>query len=353
LGIAPGPGGRHIARVKILVNCTIPFALAHGGQAIQIQQTMAALNAIGVVTEPLRWWDEQQAGDLIHYFGVPPLEHIRLAHTKGIPVVSTHLFTAACNRPAARLRLQGWMIRSFLKLPLGEGIKQQLNWRSFQNCRLNIVGLAAEQRVLELAYGIPPEQVAVVPLGLDAIFLNAGRGDRSADYLLCAGTITRRKNSVALARLAHAAQVPILFVGKPYSASEPYWREFSSLVDGRWVRHHPHVAEQTEMVSLLKSARGAVVMSAHENWCLTAHEAIACGLPLLVQDQKWSRERFGNQVRYFKSIGYSPENVTVLKQFYDEAPGLPAPNIKLYSWAEVATQLKAVYQKVLNREPAT
>lgn len=92
------------------------------------------------------------------------------------------------------------------------------------------------------------------------------------------------------------------------------------------------------------------MMSDYENWSLTAHEAVACGLPLLLPDQKWSRERFGNQAHYFESIGHNPKNVIALKQFYDETPKLSAPNIKLYRWGEVATQLKAVYQKVLEQK---
>ena len=264
-----------------------------------------------------------------------------------MPVVMTNLFTATCNRSNSQLRRQGWLVRAILKLPFGGGVKQQLSWHSFGGCAVNVVGLEAERRVLELVYGIPRDRVEVVPLGLENHFLRAGPGKRDGDYLLCAGTITRRKNSVALARLARAAQTPILFVGKPYAETEPYWREFSGLVDGRWVRHQPHTANPSEMVALLKSARGAVVMSDYENWCLTAHEAAACGLPVLLPDQNWSRERFGGQAHYFTSIGCTPSNTAILKQFYTAAPTLPAPAIQLFSWTDAATRLKAVYNRVL------
>ena len=333
--------------MKILINSGLPFALAHGGAQIQIEQTLAALNAIGLEAEPLRWWDCQQRGDLIHHFGVAPMDHIQHAQHKAIPLVMTQLFTATCNRTDAQLRRQGWIVRTILQLPFGEGIKQQLAWRSFSQCASNVVGLEAERRVLELVYGVPRASVAVVPLGLDEIFLKAGHGRREGDYLLCAGTITRRKNSVALARLARAAQVPILFVGKPYAETESYWQEFSELVDGRWVRHQPHVADPAAMVALLKSARGAVVMSEFENWCLTAHEAAACGVPVLLQDQNWSRERFGDQAHYFERIGFSPGNIQILKQFYATTPSLPAPAIQLFSWIDAAVQMKAVYESVL------
>jgi glycosyltransferase involved in cell wall biosynthesis len=333
--------------MKILLNCPLPFALAHGGMQTQIEQTLAALISIGAEAEPLRWWDDRQRGDLIHYFGVAPLDHIRHAQDKGIPVVMTNLFTEACNRTDDRLRRQGWLVRTLLNMPFGEGIKQQLAWRSFGCCAANIVGLEAERRVLELVYGIPREKVDLVPLGLEKIFLEAGPGKREGDYLLCVGTITRRKNSVALARLARAAQAPILFVGKPYAETEPYWQEFRGLVDGRWVRHQPHVADPAAMVALLQSARGAVVMSEFENWCLTAHEAAACGVPVLLPDQNWSRERFGNQAHYFERVGFSPRNVEILKQFYTAAPGLPAPVIQLFSWDDAARRLKIIYERVL------
>jgi glycosyltransferase involved in cell wall biosynthesis len=334
--------------MKILLNCPLPFSLAHGGMSTQIEQTKAGLESLGVEVEYLRWWDERQQGDLIHYFGVAPLDHIRLGRLKGRPVVMTNLFTATCNRSPAQLRRQGWLVRAILNAPFGGGIKQQLAWQSFGLCAANVVGLEAERRVLELVYGLARDQVAVVPLGLEAHFLQAGPGKRDGDYLICAGTITQRKNSVALARLAKAAQAPILFVGKPYAENEPYWREFSSLVDGRWVRHQPHTANPAAMIELLKSARGAVVMSDYENWCLTAHEAAACGLPVLLPDQNWSRERFGKQAHYFASIGCTPRNVALLQQFYTNAPALPAPAIELFSWTDAATRLKAVYERVLS-----
>jgi glycosyltransferase involved in cell wall biosynthesis len=334
--------------MKVLLNCSLPFALAHGGMQTQIEQIQAALVALGVEAEPLRWWDDRQRGDLIHYFGVAPLDHIRHARDKGIPVIMTNLFTAACNRTGARLRRQGWLVRTILDLPFGEGIKQQLAWRSFSCCDANVVGLEAERRVLELVYGIPRAKVNLVPLGLEKIFLEARPGRRDVRDLICVGTITRRKNSVALARLAHAAQVSILFVGKPYAETEPYWQEFRGLVDGRWVRHQSHVADPATMVSLLQSARGAVVMSEFENWCLTAHEAAACGLPLLLSDQNWSRERFGDQAHYFDRIGFYPRNVEILKQFYEAAPNLPAPKIKLHSWGDAARELKKIYERVLS-----
>ena len=235
-----------------------------------------------------------------------------------------------------------------ISLPFGEGIKQQLAWRSFQRCDHNVVSLEAEKQVLRVVYRVPSEKITVVPYGLSETFIQAGPGRREETHLICTGTITARKCQVELATMARAAQVPILFVGKPYHESDPYWRRFQELIDGHWVRHQPHTDSEAEMAALLQSARGFVLMSWYENWCLSAHEAAACGLPLLVTDQNWSRERFGDQARYFPSIGVTAENIRILRQFHDDAAKLPAPRAKIYSWDDAAVELKKTYERVLN-----
>lgn len=335
-------------RMKILFDHPNPFLLAHGGFQIQIEQTKAALEQIGVNVDFLRWWDGGQRGDLIHFFGTASNGYLQQARAINLPVVMTTLFTETCNRSEAQLKRQGRMVQSLLKLPAAEGIKQQLTWRTFQTCALNVVGLAAERAVLETVYRVPRERTAIIPLGLSDLYLRAGGGDRAAAHLICTGTITQRKNCVELAEMARAAQTPILFVGKPYHPSDPYWLRFQKLIDDRFVKHHPHVATEAEMIPLLQSARGFVLMSNFENWCLSAHEAAACGLPLLVQDQKWSRERFGGNAHYFSTIGNTPANVATLRDFYATAPSLPAPAITLSSWVEAARQLRDAYARVLS-----
>lgn len=334
--------------MKVIFHCPLPFSLAHGGQQIQIQSTIAALTGIGIEAEPLRWWDENQKGDLIHFFGAPANQFIQMAHTAGKPVVVTQLFTETCNRSDARLRLQGLVVKTALSLPFGNGIKEQLAWSVYRHCAHNIVGIEAERTVLETVYGVSPHNISVVPLGLSENYLRAGSGRRNENHLICTGTITARKNCIELAQMAHAAETPILFVGKPYSEADGYWLQFKKLIDGKFVKHHPFVADETEMISLLQSARGFVLMSRFENWCLSAHEAIACSLPILVQDQKWSRERFGNQARYFGKIGFDHDNIKILKKFWADASNLSAPQIKLDGWNEVALKLRDVYQRVLS-----
>ncbi len=339
--------------MKILIDQYLPFLFGHGGATTQVEHTRLALERAGVEVDYLRWWEGGQRGDLVHFFSeAPSHDYLKQAQGVRLPVIINKLFTDTCNRSRARLQRQGMLVNALLAVPAGESFKQKMGWRAYRQCAHNVVGLEAERRVLQMVYRVPADRITVVPLGLSDPFIQAGPGRRTEPHLICTGTVTKRKNFVELAQMARAAQAPILFVGKPYHPADPYWLRFKNLVDDRWVKYHPHVDSEREMIQLLQSARGFVLMSDYENWCLSAHEAAACGLPLLVQDQNWSRERFGSQARYFPTIGATPENVARLKQFYQDAPGLPCPQIKNYSWDEVARQLKAVYEKVLAAQAA-
>ncbi len=336
--------------MKVLIDSFCPpFFLAHGGAQTQVVETVRGLRELGIDVEYARWWDGKQTGDLIHTFGVPNGTYIEFAKTKRIPIVNTTLFTATCNRPKWQLSLQGAMVSTLMKLPSFPpwgAIRSQLIWDSFNQCDLNIVGLNAEADVLRRVYSVPDSKIGIVPLGLPEIFLEAGHGTRNSDHLITTGTITERKRSVELARMAIAAQVPICFVGKPYDSNSQYWHKFQSLIDNRFVKHIPHTESVGEMVNLLKQSRGYVLYSDYENWCLSAHEAIACGLPIVVPDQPWSREIFGTQANYLL-LGNPPENATRLKNFHNACPNLPAPDVKLLSWKECGSILVEIYECVL------
>lgn len=333
--------------MKVLFHCHVPFSFAHGGMQVQIEQTKAGLEQIGVEVEFFRWWDDRQKGDLIHFCGIADMGFLQLARAVHMPVVMQPLLTGAANYPDWKLALRGSVVRAVGVLPMVRAVSSMIGWTSYGYADHVVVGLQAEKHVLQTVYAVDPDRISVIPLGLSDSFLRPGTNNRSADHLICVGTITRRKNCVTLAKLARAAQVPILFVGKPYAPEDPHWLEFRQLIDDRWVKHHAHVFREEDLIQLLRNARGFVMTSAFENWCLAAHEAAACGLPLLLPDQKWSRERFGSEAHYLDGLGLQ-KNVPILRRFYDDSPHLPPPSIKLYSWVDVARQFEPVYRQVLS-----
>ncbi len=326
--------------MKVLFNCHIPFMLAHGGMQVQLEQTKAALEKIGVETDYLEWWNERQAGDVLHHFATVPADLVRRAQNKGWSVANTILLSQTCNRPRGALLLRQVLIRMARAAPLPHSLQQR--WCAFQLCDRVFVSLEAEKQVLVRLYAVPKNRVRVVPLGLSELLLKAEPASRTGDYLISHGTIAPVKNTVELAQLALEAKVPVLFVGKPFAAGNSYWEQFRQLVDSKYVRYLEHVASESQMVGLLQRARGFVLKSHFENWSLATHEAAACGLPVLLPDLPWSRERFGTQARYFPKKGFARSAAT-LRNFYLESTRLPPPKVRLFGWREVAEILRDAY----------
>jgi len=327
--------------MKILFDHPDPFLLGHGGVQRQIECSKAALERLGVEVEFLRWWDERQTGDLIHFFGKATPTYLRQASIRGLPVVMTSFFSDTCNRPKARLRRQALVSRALMKMAGESHVQDLLGWRRYHDCAHNVVGLRAEQFVLEYVYRVPPERISTVPLGVANVFLTAGKAKARGDHLITTGTINPIKRSVELAQAARAAGVPLLFVGRPYSEQSGYWKRFQELIDGQCVRHRPHVESSQEMAAFLQQARGFVIFSQFENWCLSAHEAAAVGLPLLLPDLPWSRERFGAAANYFSDAASVSAR---LREFYEAAVSLPPPAVSIPGWENTGAQLKAIYE---------
>jgi glycosyltransferase involved in cell wall biosynthesis len=339
--------------MKVIFDTTAtPSFLAHGGATTQILSTMDALRSIGVEVEFARWWDSAQTGDLIHVFSTPKRAYLDFAREKGIPVVNTTLFTDACNRANWRLSLQGGLISTIQaapKIPPLGMIRSQFPWSNYAACNLNIVGLDAEVEVLTRCYGVPRKQIHLVPLGLHERFLATSPHVQTKAHLITTGTITERKRSVELARLAKETSVPICFVGKPYDFKSHYWHQFEKLIDGEIVKHVSHTESIEEMIRLLQESRGFVLYSDYENWCLSAHEAAACGLPLLLPDQRWSRERFGDSASYLR-LGDLKQNRSALHAFHSSAPSLESPKMHHHSWHEVAELHVIAYEELLRKK---
>jgi glycosyltransferase involved in cell wall biosynthesis len=333
--------------MKIIFDHQLPFMLAHGGTQIQIERTRAALENIGVEASYMEWWNEKQTADVLHQVGWVHPEVIKFARNKSWKVVITTLLTEQCNQSKWQWFVRKISIQALFAAPLPGRWNLQLSWQPYRLCDQVIVGLDAERQVLEKVYGVERRRISVIPLGLSETFLNAPPASRTENYLICTGTIGPLKNSLQLARLALKAQTPMLFLGKPFDYSSDYWAQFESLIDGRFVQHQTHVGNEAEMVEWLRKARGYVLMSRFENWSLAAHEAAACGLPLLLPDQRWARERFGDSARYWPKSGQS-RAAEVLREFYDSAPQLGATGIKLHSWREVAEMLRETYSRVLS-----
>lgn len=332
--------------MKVLLHNHTPFMLAHGGAQIQIEQTKAALEHIGVTVEYLRWWDDTQTGDVLHFFGRIPVWLVQAAHAKNIKVVMSELLTEQGSRPPGRLKRQK-LVSKILKRALPSSLVTAFNWESYQLADACIALTSLEADMMNFLFDAPREKLHVVPNGVEDVFLQSRPSSRGK-WLVCTATITERKRVVELAEAAVLAKTPLWVVGKAYSDSDPYAVRFNDLV-----RRNPEIihftgaiSDRARMAQVYRESRGFVLLSAMESLSLSALEAAACGCPLLLSDLPWARTVFKESVTYCPITSDTAGTAAVLKKFYDDAPGLKPP-AKPLTWVDVARQLESVYAGLL------
>lgn len=333
-------------RVKILLDHSDPFLLAHGGLQIQIERTKAALDAIQVPVEYLRWWDAAQTGEIIHYVGRPRSDYVQAARRKGLKVVIAPLLTEMGSRSASRLFLQRIFTR-VCRSALPPKYVAAFGWNSFVWSDACIALTEWEAHLMRSMFGAPAERVHVVPNGVDDVFLD-GVSESRGRWLVCTATITERKRVLELARAAVAARTPLWIIGKPYSEMGSCAQAFLKLQaqHADILRYEGAISDREKLAQAYRQARGFVLLSAMESLSLSALEAAACECPLLLSDLPWARTTFGEHARYCP-IDSNSRTADALRRFYDDAPGLKPPP-KPLSWTDVARQLKTIYAQLLN-----
>src|SRR6266850_242833 len=284
--------------MKVLFDHPNPFFLAHGGFQIQIEQTKAALDSIGVQTEYLKWWDDQHSADIIHYFGRPSAAYVELAQKKGIKVVLAELLTELGSR-ARLIRLAQKSFMETAQRALPGSFTVRMGWDSFRRADACLALTPWEAELMIRMFRAPPDRVHVVSNGVEDIFLEKHPTKR-LEWLVCTATITERKRVLELAQASVLAQTPVWIVGKPYAESDPYARRFLSFANQHpdLVRYEGAINDRQKLAGVYRQARGFVLLSAWESLSLSALEAAACGCPLLLSDLPWARSVFGDAAGY-------------------------------------------------------
>jgi glycosyltransferase involved in cell wall biosynthesis len=338
--------------MRILFDHTLPFLLCHGGQQIQIQETRKALEGIGLTVDFMRWWDDAQVGDVIHFFGRPTETYVDLAHQKKIRVVIADQHSGLGARAPALRQLQKAMMTAGRHL-LPRDFTARMAWNSYLMADA-CLGLSPwDLTLLQTMFNVEPTQIVFVPNGIEDAFLNSTARPRGP-WLLSASSIVPIKRVLETSQAAVEAGTPIHIVGQPLSESAPYYQRFLQFARNHpdMVRYQGPVHDRTALARLYREARGFVLLSCWESFSLAAHEASACECPLLISDLLSLRGLFGNDAVYGSPKASIQQTAKMLRAFYDQAPSLAVPP-KPKSWNEVARILESVYKQVLARPAAS
>ena len=334
-------------RMKVLFSNSMPFFLAHGGMQTLTEALMRELTNLGVEIEPERWWDEKQTGDILHYIGRPFIANVRAAKAKGWKVVLTENIGQTAARGSARLLAQR-AVTELARLFLPAGLTHRLSWDVYQESDAMIYIVEHEWKAARFLFRANPQRGHIISHGLDPVaIVELAKPQAEEDYLVSMATIYPVKNTVLLAQAAHQAQVPVAFLGKPYSSDDPYFRQFQSLIDNKFVRY-PGFASGSEKWRWLRGARGFVLLSQFESGCIAVHEAAAAGLPLLLSDLPWANKVYNNIPRVqFAPLGPMNAVAKTLRLFYNHAHRSSNPTFPIQSWQQVAQRYLEIYQKIL------
>jgi len=332
--------------MTILFDHLEPALLVHGGMLTQIAQTKAALEALGCQVDYLRWWDQTQRADILHYFGRMPPHLLRFAQAKGIKVVLGELLTVQGSRPGWQLSLQRHTSR-LLRNAAPASFRAAFRWESHRLADALIALTPWEAHLLNYLFDAPKKKIHVIPNGVEGAFLDSTPAPRG-QWLVCTATITERKRVLELAQAAVEARTPLWIIGQSYADSDPYARGFLKLVKSQpqILRCEGPIADRIKLAQAYRESRGFVLLSACESLSLSALEAAACECPLLLSELPWAKTVFKEHASYCPVTRSTQRTARVLRRFYETAPQLPPPP-KPLSWMDVGRQVKAVYDRLL------
>src|ERR1700733_2594719 len=301
-----------------------------GGSGRVLVETVNSLRTLGVtvnVTNDL--YPDVHGFDLVHAYQAwppePALTHMRYLSETGIPIIWEPIFSDLCEF--------AWAMRA-IRL-LSELVPDSEAWRSVlagigsstlivdgmsrwgQNeiipgyldaiaemfALSNHVSVCSLHEIGMLSRVAPTVHAAftVVHHGVDAQkFANADASDFTdryglADFILCVGTIERRKNQILLVEAARQIDRPIVLIGPVYPGDDDYL-QLCRLRGGESLTYIDRLPHEL-IAAAYKAAAVHVLPSFAEGSALSTMEAAAAGCDIVTSNSGSEFEYYGDLAR--------------------------------------------------------
>ncbi len=339
--------------MKVLHYIGYPLSWAKGGHAVQIMQTIQALERLGVVNE---WLDparlDAQKADIVHYWSRPPSDfHWQLARQQGFKLVISELHAVGVLRPRWRWPMRRWLSRG-LRRALGSNLYGRFGAGIYPACDAAVAVTHQEAEYMQVVFGATAAKTYCIPNGVDEIFFDPNVSVEPFAGLLYIGYICARKNSVAVARAARQAHVPVKFIGgAPFGARDSYVDEFKSLVDGHSVQWAGEITQRERLAGMIRGAQGVLLASQSEASPLSILEALACQRPVMASALRNLRAYYGDAICYCQQPD-QPAFAGELRAFYEHCQHGLVQKFPLSRWADVAAEYARVYRRILETNGA-
>ena len=184
-----------------------------------------------------------------------------------------------------------------------------------------LTGSASSRDDICRDFRVPPDNVHVIPLGVDTRLFHPRKGPRAAGRILAVASADSPVKGVAtllraVGKLATERNVHLIVVGKP-AAGGPTERLVAELALGDRVRFVTGITD-LELAELAASAEIAVVPSLYEGFSLPAVEHMASGTPLVASRTGALPEVTGDAA-LLVTPGDPEELATALRRLHDTA----------------------------------
>lgn len=219
-------------------------------------------------------------------------------------------------------------------------------------------------REIVAAYAIPPERIAVVPLGVDAYFGEPADDSSGAPvdepYLLHVGDVHERRNlgvvieAIAAIRRAPGAPGLSLVMAGHDRGSVPGLKDLAARVGVADTIAHVGVVTEARLRALYQHAVALVYPSRYEGFGLPVLEAMASGTPVIASRAASIPEVLGDagvlldpdDVAAWAGAIVSVATEAARRSAMREAGLRRAAG---FTWTRTAEQTRAVYRQVLQR----
>jgi len=374
--------------MKILFQSRLDLFDKRGGDTVQILETKASLERLGVIVDiDCSLTAEVSKYDIVHIFNLDwvcetypqilnakksgkkvvlsPIHHSLEEFERyenenrfGLMRIGNALIPNQPLREEARNLLKGLLYRRKLKPAISQafmGIRNQQR-KSLELSDMVLVQTTLEASDLVKDFGTKHFKWLKIINGIDANrFSRFERREKKGErnIILCAGRIEPRKNQLNLISAFKGIQgisVRLIFVGSLNKHHPTYVKRFlNDVKESKGIIEYVGFVDQDKLCSLYSEAKVFASPSWFETTGLVYLEAAVCGVPSIVASGDRAKEYLGENALYC-----DPGSVDSLKEAIFQGlnkdtvdKGFASFVKKTYTWDNCAIQTKKVYDTLL------
>lgn len=336
--------------MKVLLYDSTCAYLTPGGKTTHALKLQQAISKLGVDIQFARWWDKsQEDADIIHFL-VADAKMARLAKGKGMKTFFSMIFDFESNKSERQKKIQILKNKLIDKFPTS--VRSAAYWQALPYMD-NIQFMHKYDQENALRYFpnfIDKKKTIIIPHAYDpsdiniSLHLNIDDMHFPTKYLISVANISKRKQSVKLARLAKQAQVPVVFMGS-HNVNDAYFKDFEQEVDNQYVFFPGYVSKEWRD-SIESHASGYVLLSLGESGCIAVYEAAAYRIPLLLSNLPWAWGYESPTDIYFCDQHDEAKAIQQLKEFYNIANKMNHTPFTIHTWSEIAKLYVEQYKQL-------